>query len=107
MLQSITEQLYEFPEIVQRLENAIVENPPALIRDGGVIATGYDAELDELRTLSENAGQFLVDFEKRERQQTGITTLKVGYNRIHGYYIEISRGQAQSCTHAITFADKP
>ncbi|MES9896553.1 MAG: DNA mismatch repair protein MutS, partial [Candidatus Thiodiazotropha endolucinida] len=64
------------------------------IRDGGVIAEGYDTELDELRALSQNADQFLLDLESRERERTGIATLKVSYNRVHGYYIEISRGQS-------------
>ncbi|MCG8098061.1 MAG: DNA mismatch repair protein MutS, partial [Candidatus Thiodiazotropha taylori] len=63
-------------------------------RDGGVIAKGYDAELDELRALSQNADQFLLDLESRERQRTGIANLKVSYNRVHGYYIEISRSQS-------------
>ena len=65
-----------------------------VIREGGVIATGYDAELDELRNLSANAGQFLIDMELQEKQATGITTLKVGFNRVHGYYIEVSKAQA-------------
>ena len=65
-----------------------------VIRDGGVIAEGYDDELDELRGLSENAGQFLLDLETQERERTGLSTLKVGYNRVHGYYIEISRIQS-------------
>lgn len=87
-------QIKIFPELVNLLQQAIVENPPVVIREGGVIAMGYHAELDELLTLSENAGQYLVDLETRERQRTGISTLKVGFNRVHGYYIEISRGQA-------------
>ncbi|HEY9148690.1 MAG TPA: DNA mismatch repair protein MutS, partial [Gammaproteobacteria bacterium] len=66
-----------------------------LIRDGGVIATGYDGELDELRGIRENAGQFLLDLEARERERTGIPTLKVGYNRVHGYYIEITKAQGE------------
>lgn len=65
-----------------------------VIRDGGVIANGYDEELDELRELSENAGDYLVKLEIRERERTGIATLKVGYNRVHGYYIEISKAQS-------------
>jgi DNA mismatch repair protein MutS len=70
-------------------------SPPALLRDGGAIADGFDAELDELRRAqSTNADQFLVDLEAREREATGIATLKVGYNRVHGYYIEISKGQS-------------
>jgi DNA mismatch repair protein MutS len=77
------------------LERAIVEEPPMLIRDGGVIAPAFDDELDELKRLSEDADQFLADLEERERERTGIPTLKVGYNRVHGYYIEISRAQSQ------------
>lgn len=84
----------EFPEWQQRLQAAIIENPPVVIRDGGVIANGYDDELDELRELSENAGDYLVKLETRERERTGIATLKVGYNRVHGYYIEISKAQS-------------
>ena len=84
----------EFPQLVDLLERAIVENPPVVIRDGGVIAEGYDAELDELRNISANAGQYLVDLETRERERTGIANLKVGYNRVHGYFIELTRAQA-------------
>lgn len=84
----------EFPSQTDLLNRAIEENPPVVIREGGVIAEGYDAELDELRNLSSNAGQYLVDLEQREKQRTGLGTLKVGYNRVHGYYIEISKGQA-------------
>ncbi|WP_422126804.1 DNA mismatch repair protein MutS [Thioalkalivibrio sulfidiphilus] len=84
----------EHPAVVDLLTRAVIEQPPVLIRDGGVIAPGYDPELDELRALSGNADQFLVDLEARERERTGIHTLKVAYNRVHGYYIEISRAQA-------------
>ncbi len=76
------------------LEKAIIDNPPMIIRDGGVIAPGYDDELDDLRAIAGNADQYLVDLESRERERTGIATLKIGYNRVHGYYIEISRAQA-------------
>ena len=93
-LQQLSQQASEFSELVTLLERAVAENPPVVMRDGGVIAEGYDSELDELRNLSTNAGQFLVDLEEREKQRTGISTLKVGYNRVHGYYIEISRGQS-------------
>ena len=65
-----------------------------VIREGGVIATGYDEELDELRRISSNAGDYLLEIEARERTATGISTLKVGYNRVHGYFIEISRAQS-------------
>lgn len=76
------------------LQSAIVENPPVLIRDGGVLARGYDGELDGLRELAENADRFLLDLETRERERTGIATLKVSYNRVHGYYIEVGRSQS-------------
>lgn len=94
LCQSLANQITTFPNLAELLKKAIIENPPVVLREGGVIANGYDQELDELRALSENAGDFLVAMEKQERERTGIATLKVGYNRIHGYYIEISRGQA-------------
>lgn len=82
------------PEACQiLLERAIAAEPAALVRDGGVIAPGFDAELDELRGLSENAGQFLLDLEVRERQRTGIANLRVEYNKVHGFYIEVTNGQ--------------
>ena len=95
LMMQLAEDIDTFPEVVSLLQRAIVDNPPMVIRDGGVIAEGYDKELDDLRNISANAGQFLLDLEVRERQRTGISTLKVGYNRVHGYYIEISRGQAE------------
>ncbi|MGZ8225712.1 MAG: DNA mismatch repair protein MutS [Methylococcaceae bacterium] len=88
-------QIGEQPALVSLLQQAIIDNPPVLIRDGGVIANGYNPELDELRNLSQNADQFLIDMENRERAATGIATLKVNYNRVHGYYIEISRLHAE------------
>ncbi len=91
----LKQEINLFSELKELLIKAIVENPPIVIRDGGVIAEGYDRELDELNSISKNAGQFLIDLEIREKQRTGIPTLKVGYNRIHGYYIEISRAQAR------------
>jgi DNA mismatch repair protein MutS len=93
-LQYLKSHLSEFPEQVDLLSRALVDNPPVTIRDGGVIAKGYDAELDELLALSENAGDFLIKLEEQEKARTGLSTLKVGYNRIHGYYIEISRLQS-------------
>lgn len=93
-LSAIAQRIAEFPQQTELLQRAIEENPPVVIREGGVIAKGYDEELDELRDLSSNAGQFLVDLELQERERTGLSTLKVGFNRVHGYYIEISKGQA-------------
>jgi DNA mismatch repair protein MutS len=75
------------------LQSAIAPEPAALIREGGVIAPGYDTELDELRGISENCGQFLIDLEARERARTGIANLRVEYNKVHGFYIEVTRGQ--------------
>ena len=83
-------------DICDLLRRAIVANPPQVLRDGGVIAPGHDAELDELRELSEHADRFLVELEARERQRTGIQNLKLGFNRVHGYYIEVSRAQSQA-----------
>ncbi len=91
----LSQHISEFPELAALLQQAIVENPPVVLRDGGVIAAGYDDELDELRSLSNNAGQFLIDLETKERDNTGLSTLKVGYNRVHGYYIEISKLQSE------------
>lgn len=76
------------------LVRAVAEEPSTVIRDGGVIARGYDAELDELRDISENCGQFLIELETRERTRTGISNLRVEYNRVHGFYIEVTNGQA-------------
>ncbi|NVK12016.1 MAG: DNA mismatch repair protein MutS [Gammaproteobacteria bacterium] len=84
-------RISEHPDWVERLSRAIVDNPPVVIREGGVIAEGYDAELDELRALSSNAGDYLLQLEQRERVRTGVSSLKVGYNRVHGYFIEISK----------------
>ncbi len=85
----------EHPEVTDLLDRALLPTPSANIRDGGVFATGYDAELDELRALSENADGYLVELEQRERERTGISTLKLGYNRVHGYYIELGRSHAE------------
>ncbi len=93
-LSQLADTITTYPELSALLQKAIIENPPVVIRDGGVIADGYDAELDELRNISANAGEFLNQLEVQERERTGIPTLKVGYNRVHGYFIEISRGQS-------------
>jgi DNA mismatch repair protein MutS len=91
LLRELASAIGTHPEPVELLRQAIIDNPPVLIRDGGVLATGYDAELDELRSLSTDADQFLLELEARERERTGIATLKVSYNRVHGYYIEVGR----------------
>ncbi len=76
------------------LSKALVDSPPHYLRDGGVIAPGYDAELDELRLLGGNTEQFLLDLERRERERSGLSSLKLGFNRIQGFYIEVNRSQA-------------
>ncbi len=93
-LQQLADGLGEHAAEAHLLATALVEQPPVLARDGGVFAEGHDAELDELRALSANADQFLVDLEAREREASGIPNLKLGYNRVHGYYIEISKAQS-------------
>jgi len=94
LLQRLREQIGVYPALHDLLQRAVIEAPPVVLRDGGVIATGYDPTLDELRNISEHAGQYLMDLEQRERERTGIATLRVSYNRVHGYYIEVSRAQA-------------
>ena len=91
----LIERIGQFPAQVELLGKAVIENPPMLIRDGGVIAPGYSEELDELRSISENAGAVLVDIETRERERTQLSTLRVKYNRVHGYYIELSRRESE------------
>ncbi|NMP17649.1 DNA mismatch repair protein MutS [Thalassotalea sp. Y01] len=95
LMQRLSEQVTPIDYVQQLLSEAIIDNPPVLIRDGGVIAEGYHSELDELRGLSKGASEFLEQLEAKEREQTGISTLKVGYNKVHGFYIEISRNQSQ------------
>jgi DNA mismatch repair protein MutS len=94
LLRDIHEAIAIPHDCLQLLASAVAEEPAAMVRDGGVFARGFDAELDELRALSENAGQFLVDLETRERARTGIANLRVEYNKVHGFYIEVTNGQA-------------
>ncbi|WP_370259322.1 DNA mismatch repair protein MutS [Idiomarina sp.] len=90
-LNYLNERIAPFDELLDVLTRAIIEQPPVLIRDGGVIAPGYDAELDELRDLATGATDYLTALERREREKTGISSLKVGYNKVHGYFIETSK----------------
>ena len=100
LLHALVERIGDHADNAALLQRAIVEQPPVLQRDGGVINDGYDAELDELRRLSTHADQYLVELEEREKTASGIPTLKVGYNRVHGYYIEISKAQSDKApTH--------
>ena len=93
LLRTIHDAIATPAECLELLERGIALEPAAMVRDGGVIARSFDAELDELRALSENAGQFLVDLETRERARTGIANLRVEYNKVHGFYIEVTHGQ--------------
>ena len=94
LLHTLLERIGDHAQTAALLAAALVPQPPVLQRDGGVIADGYDAELDELRRLATHADQFLLELEEREKAASGISTLKIGYNRVHGYYIEISKAQA-------------
>lgn len=90
-LLQLNQRIIAQPDITTTLITALVENPPSVIRDGGIFAKGYDGELDELLSLSTNATDYLAEMERSEKERTGISSLKVGFNRVHGYYIEISR----------------
>lgn len=94
LLMQLQQKLQEHNEALHLLQRSIVDNPPVLIRDGGVIKEGFDAELDELRNIGADAGAFLLEIESREKLRTGLANLKVSYNRVHGYYIEITRSQS-------------
>ncbi|RME33184.1 MAG: DNA mismatch repair protein MutS [Gammaproteobacteria bacterium] len=93
-LAALARRLGEHGPLHRTLTAALAENPAAQVRDGGVIADGYDGELDRCRALDRDASGQLAETERRERQRTGIATLKVGYNRVHGYYIEVGRSHA-------------
>lgn len=93
-LQRFVGDLEMAPELTSLLRTAVDAEPALMVRDGGVIAAGYDAELDELRRLASDSGEFLLELEARERERTGIATLRVEFNRVHGFFIEVSRGQA-------------
>ena len=95
-LQKRADTLLEHSELFKVLQRAMIAEPPMLIRDGGVLAAGFDEELDTLRNLSANLDQFLLDLEARERERTGLTHLKVAYNKVSGFYIEISKSEAKS-----------
>ncbi len=91
----LKQHIVPMPTLYDLLSHAIVENPPMLIRDGGVIASGFDDELDELRAFSNNGAEKLQTLEQDERQRSGLSTLKIGFNRVQGYFIELSRTQAE------------
>ena len=93
-LQKIAQHSQPMESLCELLESAIIENPPVVIRDGGVIAPGYNAELDEWRDLANGATEYLERLEADERERHDIDSLKVGYNNVHGFYIQVSRGQS-------------
>ena len=94
LLEHLSGQLQTPAEPLDLLCRAIAPEPAAMLRDGGVIADGYSAALDELRALQSNASGFLIQLEKQERERTGIANLRVAYNHVHGYYIEVTNAQA-------------
>lgn len=94
LIQVLSENIFELPEIRSLIASAIDDDPPANINDGGTIRAGYNAELDELRTLATDAKRLIAEFESRERERTGIGNLKVRFNNVFGYFIEISKSNA-------------
>lgn len=94
LIKELRQHLKPLPALLEILNKALVDNPPVLIRDGGVIASGFDQELDELRGLSNHATEKLLAMEQEEKQRSGLSSLKFGFNRIQGYFIELSRAQA-------------
>ncbi|WP_324778491.1 DNA mismatch repair protein MutS [Thiobacillus sedimenti] len=93
-LRALRDALAARPDLHALLARAVQPEPASVLREGGVIADGFDAELDELRALTRDAGAFLLELEARERARSGIGNLKVEYNKVHGFYIEVSRAQA-------------
>ena len=99
LLRELFSQLIPPPEAMSLLARALLDEPAALIRDGGVIANGLDAELDELRAIQTNCDDFLLALETREKARTGIANLRVQYNKVHGFYIEVTQGQLDKVPH--------
>jgi DNA mismatch repair protein MutS len=93
LLSQLHTALHPDPALAERLSRTLAETPAVLLRDGGVINTGFDADLDELRAISQNCDAFLLDLEARERARTGIPNLRVQFNKVHGFYIEVTQGQ--------------
>ncbi len=95
LLKNILTNLKTFPDLYQLINRAIIDNPPVILRDGNFIAIGYDEELDQLRAIYNDADLFLHKIESEEKQRTKLSTLKIGFNKIHGYYLEVSRNQSK------------
>ena len=95
LLQTLVQVLPEGLPVAERLQAAVLPEPAVWLRDGGVINHGFNAELDELRHIQTHGDEFLLDLEARERERTGLSTLKVEFNRVHGFYIELSKAQAE------------
>ncbi len=91
LIQDWLERLHEFPELVELLENAIIEEPPVSVKEGGILQDGYNAELDEIRKASSEGKQWIADLQVRESERTGIKSLKIKYNAVFGYFIEITK----------------
>lgn len=91
LIRSLAAELDDVPEVRAAIEAAVIDDPPALARDGGFVRDGFDASLDELRTISRSGKQVIAQMEEQERARTGIATLKIRYNRVFGYYIEVSK----------------
>lgn len=92
-LSELSNKLNDLNPIVELIENAIIENPPFSIKEGGMFKEGYNEELDELRKLSKGGKEWINSLEAQERERTGIKTLRIGYNKVFGFYIEVSKGQ--------------
>ena len=93
LLELLVQALFMPPECAQLIASALLPDPAALVRDGGVIGDGFDVELDELRAIQTNCDDFLLALETRERERTGIANLRVQFNKVHGFYIEVTQGQ--------------
>lgn len=102
LLSKIISHLHAMPELANKLDLAIIDNPPMLIRDGGVIKPGFNEELDRLRSLVNSSAEFLENMEEKERAKTGIQNLKISYNKVHGFYIEVSRANTDKVPDSYT-----
>src|SRR6185503_12200984 len=96
LLRSLLAELDELPDVRAAIDTTLIDDPPALARDGGFARDGVDPELDQLRTISRSGKQIIAEMEDHERARTGIGSLKVRYNRVFGYYIEISKSNLRA-----------